>query len=141
MNKLIFICIASMLYVSSYSSCAANQEIVVIVHKDNKVELSREVIANIFLGRIANFNNNKQAVPINLTYGKNRSYFNRHVLNKTSIQLKTYWSKMLFTGRGFIPKEVNDDKQMLQLISMNPNLIGYISPENIDDSVRVIAKY
>ena len=63
------------------------------------------------------------------------------MLNKSGSQLKSYWSKLVFTGKGTPPKVVANDAEVISLISANPNLIGYIDAAAVTGTVKVIAKF
>ncbi|MBV1877636.1 MAG: phosphate ABC transporter substrate-binding protein [Pseudomonadales bacterium] len=127
-----------LLLIPAYSAFA---EIAVIVHPSNGTAMEKGVIAKIFLGKTKKFPGGGTAVPMNQPEASaERAAFNKQALNKTSAQLKAYWSKLVFTGKGTPPREV-DSGEMKSLISANPNLIGYIDAAQADDSVRVIHKY
>ena len=129
------------LLLSSLFSCAVNSEIAVIVHPSNAATLSNSDIKSLFLGRKRTFSDGKEAVPINLSEGTNlRSEFNQTVLNKSDSQLKAYWSKLVFTGKGSPPKEVSDG-EILTLVSNNPNFIGYVDATLVNDSVKVVSRF
>ena len=53
-------------------------------------------------------------------------------------QLKAYWAKLVFTGQGTPPKEVDNDAAVLKLVAENPNIIGYIDAAAVNSSVRVV---
>ena len=40
-----------------------------------------------------------------------------------------------------LPKEVDSDSEVIQLISNNPDLIGYIDKSSVTDSVKVIGEF
>jgi ABC-type phosphate transport system substrate-binding protein len=67
--------------------------------------------------------------------------FDSAVLSKSASQLKAYWSKKMFTGKGIPPKEVSSNDDMLKLISSNPSMIGYIDSTLVNDTVKVIAEF
>jgi ABC-type phosphate transport system substrate-binding protein len=132
------LCICILLCSSAMSAFA---EFAVIVHPSNTSNLTSSEITRIFLGKKSTFNDSKQAVPLTLMKGSEIDKdFTRKVLNKSPTQLKAYWAKRLFTGKGAPPKSV-DDKQMIELVSTNPNVIGYIDKSAIDASVKIIAEY
>ena len=46
----------------------------------------------------------------------------------------------MFTGRALPPKEADSPKQLRGWLAANPNMIGYLSDSEIDDSVRVLLR-
>jgi len=120
---------------------AAQAEVAVIVHPSNAAALNADVVSKLFLGREKSFPGGATAVPLSLTEGSAAaSEFNDKVLKKSFSQLKAYWSKLLFTGKGTPPKEVSSDAEMLQLVANNPNMIGYVDAKSVDSSVKVVLK-
>jgi hypothetical protein len=79
--------------------------------------------------------------PGQLAFRFNLPVFNEKILNKTSSQMKAYWSKLVFTGKGTPPKELLSDKEVIDLVSKNPNMIGYIQKESVTAAVKVVATF
>lgn len=129
------LCFLTLLAVSS-----AQAQIVIIVHPDNPIEsLSDEQASNLFLGKTKTFPNGQTAVPIDQEPGNDaRTMFAEKVLKRNESQIKAYWSRLIFTGKGKPPKMVEDGEEMIGLISMNPSLIGYVEKDEVDDSVKVV---
>ena len=132
--------IAVMVGLLSYSATAADYA--VVVNKDNAATLSQKDISRIFLGKLKAFPDGGQAVPIIQTTGSDISKaFIEGVLKKRSSQYRSYWSKMVFTGKGNPPKEVADDAEAKELVSKNPSIIGIIKASAVDASVKVVLEF
>jgi ABC-type phosphate transport system substrate-binding protein len=117
-------------------------DIAVIVHPSNANSLEALDISRIFLGKAKSYPDGAQAVPVAQSDAASASdEFNTKVLTKSSSQLKAYWSKLVFTGKGTPPKEVDSDQEMLELIQANPSLIGYVQSTSVNESVRVVATF
>jgi ABC-type phosphate transport system substrate-binding protein len=85
------------------------------------------------------FPNGLPALPVDLRDGSGeRDQFYAQVAGKTPAQLKAYWSKIIFTGRGQPPPTVSSAAEMKKRISENPAAIGYLDSSMVDDSVRVV---
>ncbi|MDG1751168.1 MAG: phosphate ABC transporter substrate-binding protein [Thalassotalea sp.] len=117
------------------------QAVTVIVHPSNANALDKKSFQKIFLGKSKKFPDGSQVVPIDLTGGDARSKFLDSVIGKSESQLKAYWSKLIFTGKGQAPRSVDTEAEVVKLVSQNPNLIGYISDGAVDDTVKVAAKF
>lgn len=111
----------------------------VIVHPSNTASLDEKSISRIFLGKAKSFPGGGQAVPITLE-DATADTFSKKVLNKSPVQLKAYWSKLLFTGKGQPPRVVKNDAEMIELVAANPNMIGFISGEG-DGTVKVVSSF
>ena len=142
MNKMM-IFIKSLLISSVLLSVISYAEIAVIVSSNNYNDsLDKDNISRVFLGKTKKFPDGGQAVPVDQKAGSSaRESFNTNVLGKSSSQLKAYWSRLIFTGKGTPPKESGDDLAVKKLVAENPNLIGYVNSETVDGSVKVVYKF
>jgi ABC-type phosphate transport system substrate-binding protein len=124
----------------SLSSAVVEADVVAVVSAKSPITaLDKSQVAELFLGKTSRFPNGVQAVPIDQAEGLAvRDEFYGKVLGKTAAQMKAYWSKIIFTGRGQPPPSVSNDIEMKKHISANPTAIGYIDRSLVDNSVRVI---
>jgi ABC-type phosphate transport system substrate-binding protein len=124
----------------SLSSVVVKADVVAVVSAKNPITaLDKSQVADIFLGKASHFPNGVQAVPIDQAEGLAiRDEFYGKVVGKTASQIKAYWSKIIFTGRGQPPPNVSNSIEMKKRISDNPAAIGYIDRSLVDDSVRVV---
>lgn len=117
-------------------------EVEVIVHPSNAASMSKDDIARIFLGKTRGFPGGAEAVPVGM--GKSDASFTEFtekVLGKSTKQLKAYWAKMVFTGKGTPPKELGSAGDVSNLISNNPNLIGFVPAGSAGAGVKVVGKF
>lgn len=123
-------------------SASAFSGVAVIVHPSNNAALNESEISRIFLGKMKSFPGGGQALPINQDEGAGaRNNFETTVLKKSSSQIKAYWSKLVFTGKGTPPKNVGADGDVMSLVKSNPNIIGYVDESAVTDDVKVIATF
>ena len=102
--------------------------------------LSKSQITDIFLGKSSRYPDGTLAVPVNQAEGSPaRDEFYLTFAGKSSAQLKAYWSKIIFTGRGQPPREVANGAEVRKMIAENPGTIGYIDQSLVDQSVRVLS--
>ena len=125
------------------ASSLASAEISVIVSTNNSNEnIDQATVSKIFLGKSKSFPDGSQAVPVDQDDGSAaRNAFNSTVLGKSSSQLKSYWSRLIFTGKGTPPKQSGDDAAVKKLVADNPNIIGYVDSSAVDASVKVVHKF
>jgi hypothetical protein len=118
----------------------ASADVVAVVSAKSAVRaLTADQLADIFLGRVSRFPNGLLAVPIDLRDGSpERDRFYAKITGKTPAQVKAYWSKIIFTGRGQPPKSVPTDLDVKKFIADNVGAIGYIDAALLDDSVRAL---
>lgn len=118
--------------------CAA--EVVVVVSSQNPIEtLSRAQITDIYLGRMIRFPNGNPVKPIDLSErSPARSEFYSRYLGLSQSLIKAHWSKLIFTGRGQPPPTVASGDAMAELVAENPNAIGYLSLDFLDERLRIV---
>ncbi len=119
---------------------SAQAEPVVVVSVRSPVEvLSAEQVARIFLGKSERFPGGYRAVPIDQSEGSRvRDEFYDQVVNKTPAQLKAYWSRAIFSGKGEPPRSEPDDDAIKRRLQRDASAIGYIDRDSVDTTVRVI---
>ncbi|MCJ8311635.1 MAG: phosphate ABC transporter substrate-binding protein [Saccharospirillaceae bacterium] len=136
MKKLlsIFIMLSTFIF-SSWASA----ETAVIVNAANTNEVNQSMVKRMFLGKMKKYPSGSSVIPINLPAGDvQRDGFDDAVLGKSPKQMKSYWSKLVFTGKGNPPQEVASIADMLQLISTNPDAIGYLPADQVADGMTVL---
>lgn len=122
-------------------SGVASSEVVVAVAQDSPVEaLSPADLRDVYLGRIHRLSNGTPVVPLDQSEG-NPAYaaFYRKYLGRSTAEIKSHWSKRIFTGRGQPPRRVADDEAMARALADNPSAIGYLDRDSLDDRLRVVA--
>lgn len=112
--------------------------IVAITHPDNDINLTKKEVQRIFLGKLKTFPGKGLVIPIDLPADSDiRLVFSEKLLNKDMRQVSAYWSRLIFTGKGLPPKQVESPEAVKKLVSRNPDAIGYIDISDLDDTVRV----
>ena len=91
-------------------SLPALADVAVIVSAKNPASsLTKEQASDLFLGKATSFPGGGSASPVDLPESSPvREDFYSKVTGKSASQAKSYWSKMVFTGKGTPPKELSD---------------------------------
>lgn len=114
-------------------------DVAVIVNSSNTVTISDSDISRLFLGKLKTFPSGDKAIAVNNKFGSTtRNEFEKKILKKSSSQVKAYWSKLIFSGKGKPPKELGSDKDILALVASDPQSIGYVDTASVDGTVKVI---
>lgn len=118
----------------------AKAETVVIVAASNSAGvLTNDQVADLFLGRVNTFPSGAPAAPVDQVEGSSvREDFYSRIANKSSAQVKSYWAKLVFTGKGQPPKEAGDNAGVKNYVAANPNALGYVDKSVVDGSVKII---
>lgn len=137
-NKIIVLVCLALALLGFNSSALA--ELVVIVNKANNIaSMKQSEIARLFLGKSSEFSDGSKAIPINQPLSSaTRQQFDSTVLNRSEAQMKSYWSKMMFSGEGSPPVEMNGDLEVLQRVMSDANVIGYVDSSAVNDAVKII---
>lgn len=112
----------------------AMAEVVVVVNpKAAESTMSKAQVAQFFLGKSTAMTpiDQADASPI-------RAEFYKKVADKDAGQVKALWSKLVFTGKATMPKEVADSAAVKAAVAANPKAIGYIDKSAVDGSVKVV---
>lgn len=117
-------------------------ELVVVVHPQNSVQaLSKDEVARIYLGKSKNFANGSAIETIDLHKDSGlREDFYRKVCGKSPSQIASYWSRLIFTGKGVPPRSLDTEAAAKEWIASHPNSMAYIDSANVDGSVKVVLR-
>jgi ABC-type phosphate transport system substrate-binding protein len=124
-----------------FNSARASAEVVVVVSANSPVStLSKNQVADIFLGKLTSLPDGRQIVPIDQSENSAaREEFYFKFADKSPAQIKAFWSKIIFTGRGQPPPEVLNGIEVKKFIARHPDVIGYIDRKRVDNTVKVVS--
>ena len=116
------------------ASAPAFAEVVVVVNpKAAESAMTKEQVAQFFLGKSSSMTpiDQSDSAPV-------RAEFYKKVADKDAAQAKALWSKLVFTGKATMPKEVADNAAVKAAVAANPKAIGYIEKSAVDATVKVV---
>lgn len=118
----------------------ARADIVAVVSSKSQITtLSKTQVMDIFLGKRTRFPDGSSAIPIDQAEGSAaRDEFYSRLADMSPAQVKAFWSRIIFTGRGQPPKAVATGVEAKKLLIADPNTIGYIDQSLVDSSLRVV---
>jgi len=111
----------------------AQAEVAVIVNPGASAAPSQADVANIFLGKDKSM---KGVDHKDWTATKNSFY--TQVTSKNESQLKSYWSGLVFTGKGQPLPSVAGDAEVVAKVAAEADAIGYVDSSAVNDSVKVL---
>ncbi|MCK5790753.1 MAG: phosphate ABC transporter substrate-binding protein [Alcanivorax sp.] len=118
------------------------EQYAVIVHPSNAADFDSNIIGRIFLTKQKTFSTGADAIPIELKHpSKSRQLFHQKIIKKSDAQIRSYWTMLLFSGKGTPPKEVPSEQKVLELVAGNPNMVGYVSAQAVNDQVKVVLRF
>ncbi|NIV39835.1 MAG: hypothetical protein GWN58_63625, partial [Anaerolineae bacterium] len=77
--------------------------------------LEREQIVNIYMGRYRKLPSGISALPLDHT--DHRETFYRTLVDKSLPAINAYWARLVFSGRGSPPNQVDTANEMLAMIA------------------------
>jgi ABC-type phosphate transport system substrate-binding protein len=131
MNKLLKAALAAAILAASVPAFA---EVVVVVNpKAAEATMTKDQVAQFFLGKSSAMTPIDQPddAPV-------RAEFYKKVTDKEASQAKALWSKLVFTGKATMPKEVANSAAVKSAVAANPKAIGYMEKSAVDASVKVV---
>lgn len=139
--KLPIIRIVAALGVFALSSLA-NAGVALIAHPDTAVSsLDAQQVLKIYMGRTSNLPDGSAVVPLDQAEGSPiRSEFVTRVLGKTEQQLRSFWSREIFTGKGQPPRSVGSSADVIRMVTSRPGYVGYIDSKDVTPKVKVLLR-
>lgn len=121
-------------------SLTARADIVPVVSiKSPITTLTKNEIVDIFLRKRFRFPDGQVAVPIDQAEGSAaRDQFYSQFAELSPAQLKAFWAKIIFTGRGQPPRSVASGKEARKLVATDPNAITYLDRSLVDGTIKVV---
>ena len=116
-------------------STLAQAEVAVIINAGASAAPSQADVANIFLGKDKSLKGVDQAA-----WNPTKEKFYAGVANKNESQLKSYWSGLVFTGKGQPLPTVADDAAVVAKVGAEADAIGYVDAAAVTDKVKVLFK-
>ena len=116
------------------SPLPAMAEVVVVVNpKSAAGAMTNEQVAQFFLGKSTAMTpiDQPESAPV-------RAEFYKKVADKEPSQAKALWSKLVFTGKATLPKEVANSADVKKAVAADPKAIGYIEKSAVDGTVKVV---
>lgn len=111
----------------------AQAEVAVIVNAGASAAPSQSDVANIFLGK------NKSLKGVDQKdWNPTKEKFYSAVTNKNESQLKSYWSGLVFTGKGQPLPSVAGDADVVAKVAAEADAIGYVDSAAVNDQVKVL---
>lgn len=120
----------------------ASAEVVVVGHPARKAaELDAQQVKRIWLGQVKHTPDGEAAHPVDhAVASRTRDDFYLKLLDKSPNQVKAYWARITFTGKGEAPPTVADDAAVKEWLAQHPDAIGYIDAASVDARVKVLLR-
>ena len=125
-----------------FAAFSANAEIAVIANSGESVSaLTEDQAKAIFLKKNLTLPNGEPVMAVDLPEDNQlRNEFYEKVAGKTPSQLKAYWAKLVFTGKGTPNEAKSSEAGVLSWVGGGTGRIGYVSADKVNGSVKVLLR-
>lgn len=124
---------AAVLLALSLAMPAMAEVVVVVNPKSAASAMTNDQVAQFFLGKSTAMTpiDQSESAPV-------RAEFYKKVTDKEPSQAKALWSKLVFTGKATLPREVASSADVKKAVAADPKAIGYIEKSAVDSTVKVV---
>lgn len=114
-------------------------EIAVVAGKDSAIaSLDERQVADLFLAKTKHLSDGSRVRVFELSDNTYRASFYNEVAGKTLPQINSYWTTLIFTGKGKPPKTIDEAKALIELLNKDPNAISYLPLSQTDESLKIL---
>lgn len=94
----------------------------------------------LFLKKVTRWDTGGEVQPVDLADSSSvRATFSEEILGKDVPAVKSYWQRMIFSGRATPPPELSSDAQVLEFVRSNRGAIGYVAAGTaVGDGVKAV---
>ncbi|WP_124938894.1 hypothetical protein [Vibrio viridaestus] len=110
------------------------------MNKQNPLSsITQRQLTDMYMGRTQYFSDGRAALKIDAPGNSEmRQYFYDFLVNMTLPEVNAYWARLMFSGRATPPMQVSNEHDVMQLVTSNPNAIGYVPEQDVNADVKVI---
>ena len=123
---------ASILFVTALlaGSFAQAADLVVITNPAAGA-LTKDQVADLFLGK------SQSLTPVDQNEGSAiYAEFYKKATGRDVAQVKSTWSRIVFSGKGEAPKQLADSAAVKKAVAADPKAVGYIEKSAVDGTVK-----
>lgn len=103
--------------------------------------LESKEVKRLFLGKTRILPGVRKIVLVDHPEGSSvRDQFYKSVAQKNPVQLRAYWARRVFSGKGVPPEVMTDGQMIVDWVAKTPGAIAYVDASHVDDSVKVLLR-
>lgn len=112
---------------------AANAADLVVIANPAVGALTKDQVADLFLGK------NQSLVPYDMAEASPLyAEFYKKATGRDPAQVKSTWSRIVFSGKGQAPKQLPDSSAVKKAVAADPKGVGYIEKSAVDGTVKTV---
>lgn len=115
----------------------------VIVQRENSINaVSREFLSDVFLAKTTRWGDGEPTRVVDQRFDSPvREGFSEAVLRRPVSAIRSYWQRLIFSGRGLPPPELDSDDAVIRFVQSHRGAVGYVSPNAATSAVKVIVYF
>jgi len=114
-------------------------EILIVNSGNGSAKVSKKNLKKMMLGKAKKWEGGEKVVLATLTGGKVHEAFIKKFAGKTAKQFTNYWRKMVFSGKGKMPKSFDSEEELVAFVAETDGAVGYIDSATAQSGVKAIA--
>jgi len=115
--------------------------VVIVSAKSGVASLAKDQVASLYLGKTAALPGGGSAKLYDSAESNPaREAFYQAATGKSASQVKSVWSRLVFSGRAVPPHELTSDASVVKAVAADPAAIGYVDSAALDGTVKAVLK-
>lgn len=128
--------LCAVLWIGTGEVYAAGEYKVIINSEVGVDAISAGDFESVLLGNKKKWDDGSKVYIAVLKEGDITETFLKTHTKKTPSQFKTYWKKLVFTGKGIEPKSLGSEEDMVAYVAKTKGAVGYVSADASMDGVK-----
>ena len=119
---------------------ASDEGLVVVANASVSArEVKSEELREIFLGERRTLANGSKISPVFLKNGPAHQSFLDAYVGKSDGAFRAGWMRLVFTGKGSLPRTFDTEAEVLEYVAATPGTIGYVRSFTARANVKILA--
>lgn len=115
--------------------------VVIVSAKSTVASLSKGEAASLYLGKTTTLPGGGSAKLYDSSDANPaRGLFYQAATGKSASQVKSVWSRLVFSGRVSPPHELASDAAVVKAVAADPAAVGYVDSAALDGTVKAVLK-
>jgi ABC-type phosphate transport system substrate-binding protein len=129
-----------LLAAASVLAVCAQAQVIVIANPSVKADvITKNDLRGVFTGNAITLKDGSQVVPILLRDGAAHEEFLLAYIGKDDAAYRAGWRSILFSGQGMMPKTLDSEAAVVEVVKHTAGAIGYIERTTPHEGVKVLA--
>lgn len=124
------------LAILGFATPALAGEILIANSGNGVAKVSKKTLKKMLLGKGKKWKGGEKVVLGTLAGGTIHEKFIKKFAGKTAKQFTNYWRKMVFSGKGKMPKSFESEDDLIAFVAENDGALGYIDSATAHDAVK-----